>query len=204
MSTVSDNELSRQFKVLKQEIDMHSTLRDKYHLRSLCLDLFILMLSAILCGTTFFTKDELSLLKLEQLYPYTEMIKAFSSIFLFALSICSICVDYKQKATVHKEAASKLNQLIALYRCHYNSENDTWECENKDEMHSTYWQIHDTITPIPANIFNKLKAKYLNKVEISKMLNNYPSCPIWLLKTILFCRSTIGCIRDLFKKRVGK
>ena len=77
---------------------------------------------------------------------------------------------------------------MELYRKNYNDDSKAWAEEKKEDLNSNYWKVHDSIASIPSNKFNQLKAKYRRKLEISKLLDSYPHCPIWLMKLCFSCR----------------
>lgn len=196
MTEISSSELSRQFRVIRQEIDMHASLRDGYYMKGLMLDLAMIALSVILTGTSVLSEDNLAVFGLKNIYPCIQPIQTISSLVLLAISICIFKVDYKERSAMHKDACSKLSQLMELYRRNYNNDNEAWTNEAKDELHNTYWRIHDCIVPIPSSRFNQLKATYKRKVEISTLIDSYPHCPIWLMKTCLHVRYAV----QFFKK----
>ncbi|MCE5187411.1 MAG: hypothetical protein LLF76_14925 [Planctomycetaceae bacterium] len=188
MTSICDCELSRQFGVIRQEIDMHATLRDNYHAKGLTLDLMLLVVSVLLTGASFVSKETFAAFGFADLFPLVQPIQSGCSVTLLALSIGVFKVDYKERSTMHKEAVNKLTQVLELYRRHHDSANDSWAEDAKEDLHEAYWNVHDCIVHIPTKKFNSLKARYKRKVEVSKLLDRYPHCPIWLMKGSLSVR----------------
>ncbi len=53
VSAISEKELIRQFRVLRQTLSMHAMLRDRYFKLALSIDLVLLACGVIFCATTF-------------------------------------------------------------------------------------------------------------------------------------------------------
>ena len=188
-----NKELDREFRVLNQTLSIHTLLRDKYNGLALILDLSLLACSVIFCATTFAGDDFYS--KIGLLPETGRLVLGIASILAFSCSIISLRVNWKGKGANHSEAVKKLSDVAAQFRKEQH-ENGAWTEGIEENLHNDYWNAMNNIVEIPANKFNKLKAKHLKKVEISKMISSSPGCPIFLMNLVLTCRS----IKKFFSK----
>jgi hypothetical protein len=179
-------ELSRQFRVLDQTLSMHTTLRDRYEQRALIIDLLLLASSVVFCASAFASDDALSRLgPTPQEVRY--LIRLFS-VLAFMLSIMSLRLNWKEKFTRHRDAADKFARVVALFR-KQRGPDGTWPLDGSAELDTAYWEAMRNSVPIPEAVFVRLKARHLRKVELSRMLDSNPGCPVIVLRVKLFCSS---------------
>jgi len=179
-------ELSRKFRVLGQTVSMHAALRDRYARRALIVDFLLLASSVVFCASAFASDDALS-----HFGPTPTqvryIIRSFS-VLAFMVSILSLRVGWKEAAARHQDAAGKLTRALAAFaKCRLSD--GSWSEGNAAELDSAYWEAMSNSVPIPESAFVKLKAHHLKKVELSRMLDSNPGCPVLLLKLILLCSS---------------
>ncbi len=105
-----------------------------------------------------------------------------------SLLVLSLRVDWKGKAASHREASEKMSRAITVFR-KYRGEDRTWAPQHSQELDATYWEAMRNSVAIPERLFVKLKARHLRKVELSKMLDSNPGCPVLLLRARLFWSS---------------
>lgn len=186
MSTVSNKELSRQFRVLGQTISMHASLKSRYERRALTLEILLLACSVVFCATTF-AKDEV-FERLGLLPDTVHYVLGIASLIAFFASLVALRVDWKGQSIRHKDAVAKLSSVLALFR-RFRLEDGSLADDRADELNQSYWEAVNNMVAIPHNQFTVLKARHLRKVEISKMSSSNPGCPVFLLKVVVFCRS---------------
>jgi hypothetical protein len=182
----ADAELTRQYRVARQTLAMHTMLRDRFIRLATVMDVLILVCSVIICAVTFARDDLFARFGLSAT-AMRDLI-GVASVAVFILSIVALRVDWKACSANHHEAARKLTSLVAQYRG-AKQEEDTWPPARAEELQRMYWEVMDNIVPIPAKAFAKLKARYLRSVEVSKMLDLRPGCPVWVLRIVLLSRS---------------
>lgn len=179
-------ELSRKFRVLNQTLSMHTFLRDRYANRALLIDVLLLASAVIFCASAFASDDVLSRLgPTPQEVRY--VIRAFS-ILAFMLSVLSLRIGWKEKSASHRDGAQKMSRALALFWMH-REDDGTWSPNTRMELDAAYWEAMHNSVPIPEKLFVKLKACHLRKVEISRMLDSNPGCPVTVLKLRLLCSS---------------
>ena len=185
MSAISGRELSRQFRVLGQTLSIHTMLRDGYARLALILDIVLLACSVIFCAATFARDDAFAKVGLSP--ENVRYILSIASISAFFTSLIALRVDWKRKSALHKDAAQKLTNVLALFR-ELREEDGKWPHDRGAELHRAYWNVMNNIIEVPAGKFLRLKARHLRKVEVSKMLDSVPWYPVFLLRFILLCR----------------
>jgi len=165
---------------------MHTVLRDRYARRALFVELLLLACSVVFCASAFASDQVLTLLgRSPENVRY--LLRAFSVV-AFMLSVLSLRVDWKGKAASHREASEKMSRAITVFR-KYRGEDRTWAPQHSQELDATYWEAMRNSVAIPERLFVKLKARHLRKVELSKMLDSNPGCPVLLLRARLFWSS---------------
>jgi hypothetical protein len=165
---------------------MHTMLRDRFTGLATVMDVLILVCSVIICAVTF-ARDDL-FVRLGLSATVTRDLIGVASVVVFILSVVALRVDWKARSANHHEAVRKLNWLVAQYRGAKQGE-DTWPTARTEELQRMYWEVMDNVVPIPSRAFAKLKARYLRGVEVSKMLDSRPGCPVWVLRIVLLYRS---------------
>jgi hypothetical protein len=196
MSSFSGKELSRQFRVLGQTLAMHTMLRDRYATRALIIDIVLLACSVIFCATIFAGDDVITQAGLSP--RNVRYVLGVASITAFFASLIALRVDWKGKSARHRDAAQKLTSILSLFR-ETRQEDGTWPQDRGAELHQAYWEAMKNVVEVPARPFVGLKARYLKNIELSKMLDSIPGCPVFILRLILFCRSISKAWRKTMK-----
>jgi hypothetical protein len=179
-------ELNRKFRVLNQTQSMHTFLRDRYASRALLIDLLLLASAVVFCASAFATDEVLA-----RFGPKPQdvryIIRLFS-VLAFMLSVLSLRVGWKEKSATHKDAAQKMARALGTFRKHQEPDG-TWPVTAWTDLDTVYSEAMNNSVPIPEKLFVKLKARHLRKVEVSRMLDSNPGCPVFVLRFILFCSS---------------
>lgn len=165
---------------------MHATLRDRYARRALVVDLLLLASSVVFCASAFASDEALS-----HFGPTPSQVRYIIRVFsllAFTLSLLSLRIDWKGRSAQHRDAAQKLSAALAAFTKHRNVEG-SWPPESAAELERIYWEAMHNSVPIPEADFVNLKANHLWKVELSKMLDANPGCPIFVLKLSLMSKS---------------
>jgi hypothetical protein len=179
-------ELSRKLRVLGQTLSMHTTLRDRYARRALILDLLLLTSSVVFCASAFASDEALS--HLGSTPSHVKYVIRVFSVIAFTLSVLSLRIDWKGKSTQHHDAAAKMARAIAIFRRH-RQPSGIWEPHCETELDVAYWEAMHNSAPVPEATFVKLKARHLRKVELSRMLDSNPGCPVFVLQVMLWWSS---------------
>jgi hypothetical protein len=179
-------ELSRQFRLLNQMLSMHAVLRDRYSRRALFIDILFLACSVVFCATTF-ARDDL-FIRIGFAPSDVRYLIGIASVVAFFSSLVALRADWKGMAACHKEAIQKLGRVLSEFRgC--RQEDGSWPLDRMVDLHQSYWEAMNNSVAIPDRLFVGLKARHLRKVEISRMSDSAPGCPLFLLRLILLKRS---------------
>ena len=168
------DELDRQYRVARQMVDMHSRLRDRYHLRALLLDLTILTGSVVFVATTFADSQSFSDLGLAPVL--TENVLRVASVVLFFASVAALRVDWKGAESSHNGAVRRMSELVAAYR-EARHDDGTWSGGAGEQLSARYTTVTTSIVAIPTRQFVSLKASYLRAKEVSKLIDKRPGYP---------------------------
>jgi hypothetical protein len=191
---MNDNitEIERQFRVLRQTLFIHSYLRDNYKTKTTLLDIVIISASTIFCSATFASDQTFISLGL---YPdNSKLFLKIISIIAFAASLILLIVDWKGKATLHKEAAQKFSEVLELFRSH-RSVSKSWAINDFQLLSDSYWNVNRNTIHIPTKMFCKLKAKYLKQLKIGELLSENPGCPKFIINFKLTISSSLKYLK---------
>lgn len=192
MPAISGRELNRQFRVLRQTLSMHTMLRDRYTRLSLLIDILFLACSVTFCATTFVRDDVFTQIGLSP--KDVRYILGVASIVAFFASLVALRVDWKGKAARHRDAVQKLTSVLSLFR-ECQQCDGTWPQDRSADLHRTYWEAMNNRIEVPDRPFVGLKVRYLKKIELSKMSDGAPGCPLFVLRIILLIKSILKAFR---------
>jgi len=179
-------ELSRKLRVLNQTLSMHTGLRDRYARRALIVDSLLLVCSVVFCASAFASDPALSHFRATP--DQVRFILRIFSVLAFMLSILSLRIDWKGRSASHRDAAAKMSRALALFRKN-QADDGTWVEGCSADLDGAYWEAMNNSVAIPENAFVRLKARHLRKVELSRMLDSNPGCPVVILRMILMYAS---------------
>lgn len=183
------SELPRQYRVVRQMIDMHARLRDRCHRRALALDLVILAGAVLFAVTTLADDHAFISLGLDPVQAGTVL--RVASVVLFFASVASLRVDWKGLEGRHADAVQRLAELLGAIRRARDAEGD-WSAEERDRLTSHYTQVMRSLIPVPPYQFTRLKSKYLRAVEVSRFIDSKPGFPAWLAGIVVSYRAIWG------------
>lgn len=165
---------------------MHTMLENRYKKLAATIDIMLLACAVVFCATTFASDDVFSLIGL--LPENVRFILGVASILAFFSSLVALRVGWKGKAALHREAEQKLTNALQLFR-ELRRDDETWPQERSSDIQCAYWEAMKNIIDIPGEKFVRLKSRHLRKVQISKMIDDFPGFPIFILRQILLFRS---------------
>jgi len=180
------DELKRQAKVVDMMLTMHSILGSRYQLRSQIFEIAFLVSSTLVVAFTFVDASVLSYLSISN--EGARILIGVCSILLFVLSIVSLIVNWKGKATEHKNAFTALIPLKSEWREILSADN-LFDERAALEFSRKSALIVGTLIPIPDARFNRLKARHYRKVMLSKLISAHPGSSVILLRLFLFYRT---------------
>ncbi len=166
-------------------LTMHSILASRYSRRAQLLELSMLAISTVLVALTFVDPKVLIYFNIEN--DIARIIIGISAIIILFLSIVSLIVDCKGKATQHREAFNTLIPLKTEWREVLTSFDDQDERSRADFARKSALILGNLI-PIPDSKFNDLKARHYYKIMLSKLINDHPGSSVILLRLCLWWR----------------
>lgn len=200
MTAVAQKELARQYRVAKQTLAMHCDLRDWYSWLGFSVEVTLLAFSAIVSATTFSGDDFFKSLRLT---PDTgRLMLGITSVIAFAGSLVLLVLDPRGRSATHADAATQWTNVVFRFRA-LRFDDDTWPPDVVKKLDATYAKACKTAAPIPDGKFNRLKSRYLRKVEISKLKETFPGCPILILTSLVRYRDTLRAAKALFRGGAG-
>jgi len=175
------DEIVRLRRVVDMMLTMHSVLRDRYDSRARILDVAMLSLSVTLCAMAFAEERISRYLALPA--DVARDITPAAVVLVFALSVVSLRVDWKQLGSVHARACEVLARLKADLRA---------ESGDFDALRQSVRAALVEVPPVPESAFVALKAVHLRKLEISKALSLFPGCPLFFIRVVVAWRAIRG------------
>lgn len=160
-AAVSKND--REYRLLDQMATMHAELRDRA--RRVALTLTISTLCGSVVATAFAFAggdDQISIAGIE---AKRSTILGWFAVVVFVITLVDLVLDRRSTARGHSDAVRALTDLGAEYRS---------RSEESGELSRRYRETVQHVPPIPERDFNRLKARHLRKVEVSKTLSRYP------------------------------
>lgn len=192
----SATEIERQYRLVKQHLDMHSMLRDGYARRELAVQIVLFACATVFCATTFVT-DSL-FIRMGLAPDAVRLLLGIASISAFFCSIVLLMVDWKGQSARHGDAANRWSGVLRRYR-EARREDGSWSEIRHQELSDAYWSAADATIQIPSHRFNGLKARHLTKVEISKIQSVHPGAPKWLLSLVIRLRGAWAALWTILK-----
>lgn len=150
------------------------------------LDIVFLACAVIFCATTFARDDVLAQVGLSPQKVHN--ILGVASIAAFFASLVALRVDWKGRSALHRDATQKLTDALALFR-ELRGVDGKWPPDRAVELNGAYWQAMNNVIKVPEGQFVYLKARHLQKVQLSKMLDTAAGCPVFVLRLVLLWRS---------------
>ncbi len=178
---MTPEEYHRKFRVLDLMLSAHASLCERYRRRSIGLVLAVMALSIL--GATLALSDDSSVHILSVNLEPSEWLAILMGL-VFFLSISELVLDLRGRAWAHEDAARRLGRLKGEFR---RAEVDAVVVKTDGvDLDIEYDQTTAAIVEIPNSAFNRLKAKHLRKVAVSKRLDASPGAPLLVLRWRIF------------------
>lgn len=163
------DEIARQRRLVDQMSTMHSLLRDRARREGTVLLCVVLIASVVAVAFAFAGGGQ----RVELLG-----VKAARSTWLgwlavvtFSLTLIDLVLDRRGAAGRHDDAVRQLSMLKSEYRRPPARDEAIHESERLSERYQT---VMDALPAVPESRFIPLKAKHLEKVEVSRYLSAHP------------------------------
>ena len=200
MTIPASAEIARQYRVAKQILAMHCDLRDSYARLGLTLQIVFVVFTAVTSATTF-AGDEFY--QSMHVTPETgRLIFGAVAVIAFSGSLVLLIVDPRGRSAKHADAANEWTDVVFRFR-ELRREDDSWHEDACGELNRAYGAACKHTAPIPDRKFNRLKSRYLRKVESSKLKTAYPGCPIFILSGLVRMRDTLRAAEAFYRGGAG-
>lgn len=163
------SEIERQRRLVDQMSTMHSIMRDRARLQGVLLVCGTLVGSVVATAFAFAGGDQT--VKLLGLEGERSTWLGWFAVFVFSLTLIDLVLDRRGAAGRHEDAVRQLSTLKAEYRTMPTPGRAVEEC---DRLTALYQASMEALPPLPDRLFNRLKAKHLEKVEVSRWLSKHP------------------------------
>lgn len=160
-------------RLVDQALSMHSKLRDRAARTSTIITVTLLCATVVSTAFAFAGGDsDITLFGLE---ASRSTWLGVLSVALFCGTLAELITDRRGVARNHEAAVRLLFDLKSDYR-QVEAAGD-WSAAQA-RLAQRYDHVMEQVPPIPESIFNKLKAEHLKKVEVSKLLSEYPGISV--------------------------
>jgi hypothetical protein len=194
MDSVPDSETARQFRLLKQNVSIHASLRGEYTRKAKAAEIVLLISSLIFGVTTFAGSDFFAFLGLSA--EDGRVILGIASVAAFASSLIVLFIDWSGRAALHNEATSRFYEVLQQFR-ECRTDDGSWPPDQRSRLAIAYRDLHRNTVSIPNRRFSPLKARYLRQVETNTLKDQYPGCPRILLVLFIGVRDSIKALQSL-------
>ncbi|MBW8038925.1 MAG: hypothetical protein FVQ85_02875 [Planctomycetes bacterium] len=190
---MSLDELKHHYRVIDMMLTAHCKLRDSNSRKAILIDLILLGSSIVLCAMVFFDSGILIQFKIDP--QVVRLIIGICSGVVFFISLIILRMDWKGQAQKHAEATALLSRCKGECRRILKSEEKPTK-ENVSKVCEECLWTFKMLPAIPENKFLKLKILHKRKIQISKMVDNNPGCPLWVLRAKIFCIGFLNACRS--------
>ncbi len=179
------SELQRRKGISDQMLTIHSVLRDRYVRKAKLFDLIVFAVATLLVATTFLDPAIVRYLAFDP--ERVRLVTGVLSIGLFFLSVAALLLEWKERATKHQQACRTLADVKAKSRELLSGAPERVQEEGAEFLRGSAFAMSE-LHPIPDREFNSLKVRHKRKVQLSRMADQFPSAPLWVLRlrSILF------------------
>lgn len=192
-----NEEIERQYRVLRQTIDAHSFLRERYSRWATGTHICLLACSVVFCATTFAHDDLYRWIGFEP--TSAKYFRGVASVVSFGAALILLVLDFKGKAALHGAALDRWARVLTEFRQVQPAEGEEWPTKHRKRLHRAYWGADKESVNVPNASFTSLKGKHLRKIEISKLKSRYPGCPRLLLWTWIRGRDTFRFLKEFYR-----
>lgn len=176
-------EISRQRRVVDQQLTIYSILRDRYQRCSVASTLLILAGSLIVASFAFTSNDVTVRLIGVSASRITWM--GWLGLGVFFLTLVDLVVDWRKKAERYGEAARRLAALKSSYR---GLNIDRLGSSEIADLSRHYGFVMGDAPPMRDRTFINLKAAHVRKLALSRLVSEHPGASVWRLRFDLLRR----------------
>jgi hypothetical protein len=165
-------EFDRQRRLVDQTLTMQASIRDRDQRLSKLLTCTILVASVI--GVAFAFAGQSSSITIFGIVADRSTWLGWLAVGTASLTLVELAID-RRGAAQHRSVAV---QLLASLKAEYRRRPDEHEIVSfVEQVSPKYNQVMESVPPVSERLFNRLKARHLHKVEVSKVLSSNPGMP---------------------------
>ncbi len=169
MTPPPEDEITRQDRLVDQLMSMHSALRDRASSSTTTITVVLLCASVFSIGFAF--AGDLAHVTLLGMTAARSTWLGILAVLTFCGILADLVADRRSVARKHDGAVRLLADLKSAYRVVDPGEPPL---DRRARLGARYQAVMAELPPIPERRFNQLKAKHLQKVEISRILSANP------------------------------
>lgn len=162
-------EIARQRRLVDQMSTMHSLMRDRARLQGVLL-LCVLLIASVV-ATAFAFAGGVDVVEILGVSATRSTWLGWFAVMTFSLTLIDLVVDRRGAAGRYEDAVRQLAMLKSEYR---TGPDTTDAVAERDRLSERYQAVMDALPPLPERQFLRLKAKHLEKVEVSRYLSGHP------------------------------
>jgi hypothetical protein len=162
-------EIGRQERVLNQMSTMHSILRDRARAEGTVLLCVVLIVSVV--GLAFAFAGGGETVEVFGVGAARSTWLGWLAVVTFSLTLVDLVLDRRGAASRHDDAVRQLAILKSEYRAPPQADEAV---AARKRLSERYQAVMDGLPPVPDRLFNRLKAKHLQKVAVSRHLSDHP------------------------------
>jgi len=183
-------EFERQRRVVDQMITAHSALRDKYRRLGLLQDVLLLVLSTSLTATALMDPNLWP--KLNLTVEGGRLVRGIASILVFASTVVSLRVRWKERGASHESAVNALAELKSVARL---IDPDASPDAARDWLEQAIGAFKG-LPEVPESAFLRLKARHLRKIALSKLLDRHPGALVTFVRVRIVLTESFKSLRN--------
>jgi hypothetical protein len=162
------DEVGRQRRLVDQMSTMHSLVRDQARLQGTALLCVVLVASVVALAFAFAGGSPLVNLFGVEAARSTWL--GWLAVVTFSLTLIDLVLDRRGAAGQHDDAVRQLSMLKSEYRTPPSA---ATAVDERRRLSERYQAVMDALPPIPERSFLRLKARHLEKVEVSRYLSDH-------------------------------
>ena len=166
-------EMKNQKRLVDQMTTGHSLLRDRYRSRATIMTCSLLSASVLATAFAFASGD--ADITIGEFSASRSTLLGWFAVVTFAATLIDLVLDWRGRQQKHEDAVRQLAVLKAEYQ---TTPEAGEELATRDRLSQRYQAVMDSVPNVPDRQFVHLKAAHLQKVEISRLLSEFPGMTV--------------------------
>lgn len=186
--SIGEDEYRRMWRVVDMSLTGHSWLRDRYKRRHNLLLGFILVLSLVASSLAFASDETTRSLFGVGFSP--QVVGGTMTLTIFFVALVDLIVDWRRRSWEHAIAADRFSELKQQFRA--VSIDDSGVVEGGEELRKAYGEVTMKPPQLPEDLFPRVKARHLRKIETSKFMDAHPGGSLLMARIHVWWRGNFA------------